>query len=166
MDRDEQKRDRSAGQAWLGLLALVIAAGLTVGLVVVEVHAYSLRRRGVTVVATVLDFHLKPRASTSLLRFTGLDGQTRTEWSNITRDDMRVGDQITVIYDPKHPSDVEDPQVLAQNEWYQPSVFAVGILIFLGVAVLAWMAEAEDLLAFLRRRPMRRRRPRPPVNQP
>ena len=156
VDPDDRRSVRRARQRWLGVLTFAIAAGLVVGLVLVEVHAHTVLKRGVTVVATVMDLR-QQRYSTTLLQFTGPGGQTRTQWVGITRDGIKVGDQITVIYDPEHPSDIEDPQELADNERYLPIVYAIGILVFVGIGVFAWMADPDDFAAFVRRRSLWRR---------
>lgn len=147
----------------IGIVVLVISAGMAIGAVISTISDINLRDNGVTTNATVVDTRQVithtghttggGRIQTHLedkIAFT-VDGKQYSEWLNNAPSGSGRGSGVNsvvqVVYDPSNPSDVRLKSDLSGAWWAGPLVLFLFACLFawLGIKVLRlnrWQAAA------------------------
>jgi len=127
---------RGGSPRFKGVLALVCGLGLLIGFVVLEVDSYALRTHGVRATAGVDGTKHDGHNRSYLLTFSGPGGSPVSEWTDDVRSGTKVGDRITVVYDPQDVSNVEDQRDEGRGPW-------ADLVLLAGAAFFLWTAYTD-----------------------
>jgi hypothetical protein len=118
--------------------------GLLIAAAVSEINYYALSRHGIRTVATVAYVQgYRTKSASYLLHFNDAQGTPTAERTGSVLSGTKVGDQITVVYDPDGPANIKDVRVLEGGRW-NALVPAAGALFFLGGARLHFRMNPDE----------------------
>jgi hypothetical protein len=121
----------------LRLLSRLVGGFLVVGAVIVSVTGWTVYVDGATATATVQSQTGDMRHVRYLVRFTTQDGVARSGWiDQAGGDQRRIGEQISIRYDPAHPDHLIAKRDFLANAVYGPIVILVSAAFFLLLAPL------------------------------
>lgn len=131
----------------ISVILFLVALGLVAGAVSSTITDNNLRAHGVTTNATIVNVQTTRTYShtsktytnsyTDLITFTTANG-SRQQASIDNPDDRTVGDTLVVVYDPNHPSTVEEKSDLSHPWWLTLTIFLVLALGFGAAAIWLW----------------------------
>lgn len=136
------------------IAGLLLGAGLAfVTGALAEARGWALATRGVTASAVLMSEQRSDAARFYLVRFVLPDADTRQEWTDKILDGARIGDQLTVVYDPHDPRNVVDQRMINRDRvWQVPLLFLALVVLLAGTALFLWRAGPVRFGRLLRRR--------------